>query len=234
MFEAFKEFLATRGVQLIARYIGMALFALATYLHITVATSDGGVAASTLASLIVGAVLMLVDHWSHAKQAVSLLLLALVLCSGCSTKKTSGTSNAEKQYDTLRKAEETNADLQFDAQEAALKKTRYHVIQLELDADIADTKGKGALDPNTWTPVKISAEITRLTDKAAQRRAEFDTVQAQNRALHQRNIDTNRAQADKIAAALNPPKIATTPVNLAPQIGTVSGTNSNPSTLLNP
>ena len=63
-----KELIATRGVQLLARYGGIGLVALGTKLAITVDPAAAATTSQTLAAFIGAGVLMLIDHFSHAQQ----------------------------------------------------------------------------------------------------------------------------------------------------------------------
>lgn len=232
--EFWRDLIVTRGPGLLARYVGFGLMALAGYLHLTVPTADGAVASNVIAVLLCGLILQAIDHVWHYKQVVAMVLVMLVFCAGCGVHKTPGVSKAEQASHEARKAAEANDDAQFDAQEAALKRQRYKVIQLELDHDIEDVNAKGKLDPNSWPPNKVATEISRLNTLAIQRRSEYDAVIASNRVIRQKNISTNRAAADKIDAALNPPK-PTGPVDLTAQIANVGGAPKEPqATLLNP
>ena len=66
MIEAIRDFIQLRGAQLAARYIGMALAMLATYLGCNLEVAGP---AGALASLAVSGLLHLLDHYSHAQQA---------------------------------------------------------------------------------------------------------------------------------------------------------------------
>ena len=67
MLELIKGILQTRGTQLLSRYIGIGLTALAT--KVGTELKDGESAAMALATLAVAGVCFLIDHYSHKKQA---------------------------------------------------------------------------------------------------------------------------------------------------------------------
>jgi hypothetical protein len=64
-----KEFLTTRGGQLIARYLTNVLVALGTYLGATVPTDDLTKVAEVSGAFVIAGVFHIIDIWSHRKQA---------------------------------------------------------------------------------------------------------------------------------------------------------------------
>lgn len=63
MLDTIKDLLKTRGAQLLARYAAMGLVALATKLGVEV--KDAESAGMAVATLVVGAILLGIDHWAH-------------------------------------------------------------------------------------------------------------------------------------------------------------------------
>lgn len=67
MLDFLKGILQTRGSQLLSRYIGIGLTALATKLGTEL--KDGESAATALATLVIAGICFVIDHYSHKKQA---------------------------------------------------------------------------------------------------------------------------------------------------------------------
>lgn len=65
MLDFLRNFIAQRGTQILARYLGMLFAALAANLGANIDTNG---AAVPLASLAVAGLLWVLDHYSHAKQ----------------------------------------------------------------------------------------------------------------------------------------------------------------------
>ena len=63
-----KDIISTRGAQLVARYAGVGLTALGTYLGATIPAANLSSVAETVGALVVAAVLFAIDHWSHKEQ----------------------------------------------------------------------------------------------------------------------------------------------------------------------
>lgn len=66
MIELLKNLIATRGVQLTARYLATGLSMLATYLHVSATDWTG--TSIAIANLFVAGVLATLDHYSHIQQ----------------------------------------------------------------------------------------------------------------------------------------------------------------------
>lgn len=69
MWETIKDLISTRGVQLIARYSGVGITALATKFSMEVKPEDADGFSKVIAVFIVGGICFAIDHFSHAKQA---------------------------------------------------------------------------------------------------------------------------------------------------------------------
>lgn len=67
MIELIKSILQTRGTQLLARYVGVGLAALAT--KVGTELKDGESAATAIATLAVAGICFVIDLYSHKKQA---------------------------------------------------------------------------------------------------------------------------------------------------------------------
>ena len=67
MWDTIKDLLITRGPQLIARYTGMALVSLGTYIGATAKPEDIGVTANLIATFGIAGICAIVDHFLHAK-----------------------------------------------------------------------------------------------------------------------------------------------------------------------
>lgn len=73
MFDAIKKFLATRGVQIVARWVGMlfaipAVVALLKKLGVDLSPEQIMAFAGVAGTAVIGAVLIGIDHFSHAQQ----------------------------------------------------------------------------------------------------------------------------------------------------------------------
>ncbi len=166
----------------------------------------------------------------YSKSRLSMLagvLLGFLILAGCEGSVKSSPSrqkvaDAARQY---QQAADNNADAQFDAQERALKNARYRAIQAELEQSLANAKAKGAANPT----LDLAAEYDRLYALAAFRRSQFDEAQKQFRALHERNIATNRAGRDKALNYLEPPP----PVDTTAATNATAGAGPN-ATLIDP
>jgi hypothetical protein len=64
-----KDLIATRGVQLIARYAGVGLVALGTKLSVELTPDQVSNTSSAVAAFVAAGICALIDHFSHAKQA---------------------------------------------------------------------------------------------------------------------------------------------------------------------
>ena len=69
MLDQLKDFVSTRGVQLLSRYLGQGLSTAAVYLHVTGDPATVHTSASFLATLIGAGVCAALDHYSHTQQA---------------------------------------------------------------------------------------------------------------------------------------------------------------------
>jgi hypothetical protein len=67
MWDTIKEVLQSRGVQLLSRYAGIGLLFLAGKVGVTFEASQVESMSSGLSLLIVSAILLLADHFIHAK-----------------------------------------------------------------------------------------------------------------------------------------------------------------------
>lgn len=64
-----KDMIATRGAQLLARYVAMGLVALATKLGVELNADDASGGAKVVGVLVAAGICSVIDHFSHKKQA---------------------------------------------------------------------------------------------------------------------------------------------------------------------
>lgn len=67
--ETIRALIATRGTQLIARYVAIGVTALGTKLAMDPASVNANGTAEAVASFVVAALLLAIDHYSHKEQA---------------------------------------------------------------------------------------------------------------------------------------------------------------------
>lgn len=148
---------------------------------------------------------------------VALVAFALV---GCQSSGTPGRQKVEEAEAIYSETGNANDDKQYDAWEKAYRIERNKAIDLELAAALV--KPSLAND---------AAEITRLNILALQRRAATDKAIADFRALHDKNVQTNRANAARARQALKGQK-PQPPLDLGQQINGTSGTAPAAPTLI--
>jgi hypothetical protein len=68
MWAMIRNVIATRGAQLVARYAAIGLVALGTKLSVACSAADVNTTAQTIGAFTIAAVLVVIDHYSHAKQ----------------------------------------------------------------------------------------------------------------------------------------------------------------------
>ena len=71
MWDTIKELLQTRGAQLLSRYAGIGLLFIAGKVGITFEASQVESMSSGLSLLIIASILLLADHYIHAKNEVA-------------------------------------------------------------------------------------------------------------------------------------------------------------------
>lgn len=164
--------------------------------------------------------------------ALSIIFLSLLTsCDGVTATPNRKKVEVSESADTEQSW--TNSDAMFDAHEKSLSVSRNKTISLELQISLADVQAKGKADPVKYPPADVVAETARLYALAEQRRRDFSTSQANFRAIHDKDIATNRAAARKAAIALNPPaNPIPAPVNLTTQVNAATGTVPAQATLI--
>lgn len=168
---------------------------------------------------------------SFPPKAAGLLALALVASfalTGCD-RPSKERQNVESEEQKFNDQAQANDDAQFDAHEKSLKNARYKLITAELDASLTNAKAQAVVNPK----LDIVAETSRLYALAQQRRSDFDKAQADFRALHEKNIATNRASAQRARDFLKTPRPAPV-VDTTKQTQAVTGTPPPQATLIEP
>ncbi len=66
--EFIKDLIKTRGGQLVSRYAGVGLAALAVKMNVVLSPEDSAGFANVIGVAVVALIMFGIDHWSHAKQ----------------------------------------------------------------------------------------------------------------------------------------------------------------------
>lgn len=164
--------------------------------------------------------------WIVTAALACVLVCTLISIFGCTTA-TPARRRLEEAEAIYSEQGNQNDDKQFDAQEKALSISRNKTIDLELEKALNETRAKKAV----MTSFDDVSEMSRLYALAEKRRQDFAKAQASFRALHEKNIATNRAGAAKARAALKSPK-PEAPVDLGQQINSATGNTSPPPQLV--
>jgi hypothetical protein len=68
MLDDLKALLATRGAQLMARYVATLLVALGARASISIDANNATACAGVIAQFVVAGILYAIDHWAHSEQ----------------------------------------------------------------------------------------------------------------------------------------------------------------------